>query len=209
MRVADALDEQTSYDLVIVTLLAHQVDAVLPALRRSAAKRIQFMSNTFDPERLQDAVGSDRCSFGMPFVQATVDAYGKLKATIGASGQKTKMNYPHWVDLFNAAGIPAVLEPDMLLWLRCHTPPASRSKVCLLRVFAVGAALRGLSQWLWRVDCRKACRSFCGSDTGSIHLEKCLCMQAQSGLWRVCFSECPESNLSANYWRLEQESAWP
>lgn len=60
MRVADALDEQTSYDLVIVTLLAHRVDAVLPALRRSGAKRIQFMFNTFDPERLQDAVGSDR-----------------------------------------------------------------------------------------------------------------------------------------------------
>lgn len=58
----------------------------------------------------------------MPFVQATVDAGGNLKAKVGASGQKTKMNYPHWVDLFNAAGMPAVMEPNMLLWPRCHTP---------------------------------------------------------------------------------------
>ena len=24
--------------------------------------------------------------------------------------------------MFNAAGLPATLEPDMPLWLRCHTP---------------------------------------------------------------------------------------
>ncbi len=88
VRVADTLDEQTPYDLVIVTLLAHQTDAVLPALQRSAAKCIQFMFNTFDPERLQEAVGVGRCSFGMPFVQATLDGDGKLKAAIGAAGQK-------------------------------------------------------------------------------------------------------------------------
>ena len=37
VRVTDALDEQTPYDLVIVTMPAYQVDAVLPALRCSAA----------------------------------------------------------------------------------------------------------------------------------------------------------------------------
>ena len=122
MRVLDALDEQTSFDLVLVTLLAHQVDAVLPALRRSAASSIQFMFNTFDPERLQAALGSDRCSFGMPFVQATVDQHGRLNATVGAAGQKSKMNRQPWVEVFIAAGLPAVFEPDMLLWLRCHAP---------------------------------------------------------------------------------------
>ena len=64
--VADRLDEEVPYDLVLVTLLSHQVEAVLPELRRSAAKWVQFMFNTFDPERLRDAVGADRCSFGMP-----------------------------------------------------------------------------------------------------------------------------------------------
>ena len=122
VRVTDTLDEQTPYDLVIVTLLAFQVGAVLPALRRSAARCIQFMFVTFEPERLREAVGVERCSFGMPFVQANFEPDGRLKATIGAAGQKTLMGQPRWVEVFNAAGLPAALEADMALWLRCHVP---------------------------------------------------------------------------------------
>ena len=122
VRVADMLDEQMPYDLVIVTLLAHQTDAVLPALQRSAARCVQFMFNTFHPERLQEAVGAVRCSFGMPFVQATLDGDGRLKAAIGAGGQKTLMSRQGWVDVFNNAGLPAAVERDMPLWLRCHAP---------------------------------------------------------------------------------------
>jgi 2-dehydropantoate 2-reductase len=122
VRVMAALDEATPYDLVLVTLLAHQIDAVLPALQRSRAKWIQLMFNQLDPERLRDLIGAERCSFGMPFVQATVDGDGKLHATIGAGGQRSLMNDPRWVTVFNAAGVPATLEPEMLLWLRCHVP---------------------------------------------------------------------------------------
>ena len=122
VHITDTLDEQTPYDLVIVTLLAFQVDAVLPALSRSAAKSIQFMFVTFDPERLRDVVGAGRCAFGMPFVQSDFDSEGRLKATIGAGGQKTIMSQQRWVDVFTAAGLPAALEPDMPLWLRCHVP---------------------------------------------------------------------------------------
>ena len=122
VRVTDALDEQVPYDLVIVTLLAHQVDAVLPALQRSNARCVQFMFNTFDPERLRDAVGAERCAFGMPFVQASIDKDGRLNSTIGAGGQKSRMSRQASVDIFAAAGLPAVLEPHMLLWLRCHVP---------------------------------------------------------------------------------------
>ena len=120
--VKNKLDEETPYDLVLVTLPAYQAEAVLPELARSAAKWIQFMFNTFNPELLRDAVGARRCSFGMPFVQGSLDANGRLTAKIGAGGQKTKMNDVRWVQLFNAAGLPAVFEPDMLLWLRCHVP---------------------------------------------------------------------------------------
>ena len=143
VRVADVLDEQTPYDLVIVTLLAHQVDAVLPALRRSAATCIQFMLNTFEPERLQDVIGAGRCAFGMPFVQATLDGDGKLKATIGAAGQKTLMDQQRWVDVFNAAGLPAAIEPEMLLWLRCHVPLC----VALESVSVAGVRRGGGASW--------------------------------------------------------------
>ena len=122
MKISDCLDEAIAYDLVIVTLAAHLVGAVLPALQRSAAKWVQFMFNTFNPERLQTAVGAHRCSFGMPFVQGSIELNGRLNAKIGAGGQKTIMNSQLWVDVFNASGLPSKLEPDMLLWLRCHVP---------------------------------------------------------------------------------------
>jgi 2-dehydropantoate 2-reductase len=122
VRVTSGLDEDTPYDLLIVTLLAHQTAPLLPALRRSGARCVQFMFNTFQPETLLAAVGPGRSAFGMPFVQATLDADGRLKVTIGAGGQKTIMSDARWVDLFNAAGLPAVLEPNMPLWLRCHAP---------------------------------------------------------------------------------------
>ncbi len=122
VRVSGKLDEQTPYDLVIVTLLAHQTDALLPTLQGSAAKCVQFMFNTFHPERLQEAIDVERCAFGMPFVRAMLDGDGRLKATIGAAGQRTIMSQQRWVDVFNAAGLPAALERDMPLWLRCHVP---------------------------------------------------------------------------------------
>ena len=122
VRVLDTLDEETPYDLVIVTLLAHQADAVLPALRRSAAACVQFMFNTFEPERLAEAAGIERCSLGMPFIQARLDTDGRLHANIGGTGQKTMMGRRRWVELFNAAGLPAMFERDMPRWLRCHAP---------------------------------------------------------------------------------------
>ena len=122
VRIADTLDERTPYDLVIVTLLAHQVDAVLPALTNSAAKSILFMFNNFEPERLRTAVGAERCVFGMPFIQSSLDNDGRLNAVIGAGGQKSKLGLQRWVNVFAAAGLPAALETNMPLWLRCHVP---------------------------------------------------------------------------------------
>lgn len=141
--VTDMLDEQIPYDLIIVTLLVHQVDAMLPTLQRSSARCILFMFVNFEPERLRAAVGIERCSFGMPGVQAMIDNDGKLKATIGAGGQKTMMSQQCWVDVFNAAGLPAVLEPDMPLWLRCHVPLC----VAFESVSVAGVRRRGGASW--------------------------------------------------------------
>lgn len=143
VRVSDALNEEVAYDLVIVTLLDHQVDPILPGLQRSAAKSIQFMFNTFYPERWADAIRTDRCAFGMPFVQAMLDGDGKLKSTIGAGGRKTIMSEQRWVDLFNDAGLPAAREPDMPLWLRCHVPMC----VAFESVAAAGERRGGGATW--------------------------------------------------------------
>jgi len=121
VRVTDVLDEQVAYDVVLVTTLAHQVDAVLPALQRSQAACVHFMFNNFDPERLRSAMGAQRCSFGMPFATGSLDRDGKLTSTV-SSGPKTLHSDQRWVDLFRGAGLPSAFEPDMLRWLRCHVP---------------------------------------------------------------------------------------
>jgi 2-dehydropantoate 2-reductase len=119
--VGDAFDEGAPYDLVIVTTLAHQVAPLLPVLRRSAARAVQCMFVTLDGERIAEAIGTGRCTLGMPFVRATLDADGKLDAIVGR-GPKTLHGERRWADLFAAAGIPSAFEPEMPRWLKCHAP---------------------------------------------------------------------------------------
>lgn len=121
LRVADQLDEHTAYDLVLVTTLAHQAAALLPPLQRSQAKSVQFMFNTFEPERFQAALGVERSSVGLPFVMSTLDDDGRLKTTI-SSRRKTLHGKQRWKTLFDQAGIPSAYEANMPLWLRCHAP---------------------------------------------------------------------------------------
>jgi len=122
VHVAHKLDEEATYHLVVVTTPAHQVDAVLPALQRSKAQWVQFMFVTFEPERLRDAIGSHRCSFGMPRpVMVTMDSEGRIKPTV-ISSLKTLHGDQRWAELFRRAGIPSAFEPEMALWLRCETP---------------------------------------------------------------------------------------
>ena len=67
VQVSAALDPTTPWDLVLVTVLAPQVSAVLPALQDSAAKTILFMFNTFEPlDPQREAVGPSRFAFGFP-----------------------------------------------------------------------------------------------------------------------------------------------
>ena len=139
VRVASLLDEQTPYDLVIVTLLAQETDA----LQRSAAKCIRLMFNTLQPERLPEAIGIDRCALGRALVQATLDGNGRLKATIGAAGQKTMASQQRWVGVFNAAGLPAAFDRDMPPWLRCHVPLC----VAFESVSVVGERRGGGASW--------------------------------------------------------------
>ena len=141
--VADALDEAIPFDLIVVTVLAHQVDAVLPAFQRSNAHQILFLFNNYQPELLQQAMGAERCAFGMPFVQASLDEEGHLQASIGAGGQKTKVGDRGIVETFNAAGLPSVFEANMLLWLRCHAPLC----VAFESVSVAGVSRNGGATW--------------------------------------------------------------
>lgn len=121
VRVTAVLDETTQWELVLVTVLASQVDALLPALRASAARQVMFMFNTFEPlGRLRDAVGPARFTFGFPAILASVDD-GKLTTEIVARGPLvTTVADADWARAFTAAGIASVVCPDMQSWLRTH-----------------------------------------------------------------------------------------
>ncbi|MBS1060387.1 ketopantoate reductase family protein [Gluconobacter sp. Dm-44] len=118
--ICDTLDGNIPYDLLLVTVKDYQVRSLLPALTRSADRKIHFMFMTFEPDRLRQAVGPERTVIGMPFIQSDFDANGHLKMSVGK--RETLTNDPEWAHLFRAAGLPARHEPQMALWLRCHVP---------------------------------------------------------------------------------------
>ena len=120
VTVAERLDEDAPYDLVIVTALAHQVDPLLPALKRSQAGCVHLMFVTPEADRLRSAIGADRVTFGLAAVLATLDDEGRLGLTIPKT--KAPQGDQRWVDLFQEAGMPAKLEQDMGRWLRYQTP---------------------------------------------------------------------------------------
>lgn len=120
VQVSAALDTTTPWDLVLVTVLAFQVDAVLPALSASKAKTVMFMFNTFESlDRLREAVGPTRFAFGFPAILASVDA-GVLRSAIVKQGMVTTVTDAAWAKIFTEAGIPSVVHPDMHSWLRTH-----------------------------------------------------------------------------------------
>ncbi|MGK3968169.1 ketopantoate reductase family protein [Sorangium sp. So ce118] len=136
VRVSAALDATTAWDLALVTVLAHQVDAVLPALAESAAKAVMFMFNTFGPlGRLRDAVGAARFAFGFPAILATLDD-GRLTSKIVTRGMVTPVTDAAWAKVFTDAGIPAVVEPDMESWLRTHAALVAPAMVGIITAHA-------------------------------------------------------------------------
>ncbi|WP_437335029.1 ketopantoate reductase family protein [Sorangium sp. So ce394] len=150
--VSAALDEATAWDLVLVTVLAHQVDEVLPALSASAARTVMFMFNTFEPlGRLRDAVGAARVAFGFPAILATLDD-GKLTSRIVTRGMVTPVTDAAWAKVFTDAGIPAVVEPDMESWLRTH---AALVAPVMVAVVTAHARKAGVS-WTEAMDLARA-----------------------------------------------------
>lgn len=121
VAVSDALDEAAPWDLVLVSVLAHQVAPLMAALEKSAAKRIMFMFNTFEPlAPLRAAVGAERFAFGFPAILARVDAEGRLESSIKRHGLQTTVTDQALADLFSAAGVPSVVSTQMEDWLRSH-----------------------------------------------------------------------------------------
>jgi len=136
VKVASSLDVTIPWDLCLVTVLAPQVPAILPTLRASAARRVMFMFNTFEPlEPLRDAVGVERFTFGFPAGVFTLLVDGRIHPTVRSG---TTVADPVWARVFGDAGIPTVVEQDMQGWLRSHA-----AAVAPLMAIGTIAAARG------------------------------------------------------------------
>lgn len=134
---AETLDPSLAYDLVLVTVLAHKVDAILPALKASPAKAVVFTVNLFEPlARLEGELGG-RASFGFPSIVASLEG-ARLRHTIHTVAQKTIMQQARWAELFTRAGIATDVEPAMQAWLRTHAV-----LIATILAMACEAAARG------------------------------------------------------------------
>ena len=141
-RVMNALDEQVPFDLLVVTLLAYQADAVLPALRRSAARCVQFMQHlrpgaSARHHRFRALRFRHELRQGHPRQERPARGHHRCR------GQKTLMGQQCWADLFDAAGLQAKVERDMPAWLRCHVQPC----VAFESVSVAGARRGGGGSW--------------------------------------------------------------
>lgn len=139
--IVDSLNETISYDLVLVTMKDYQILPLLPVLKRSAAKAVQFMCLTFNPERLQESVGPERTVLGMPFLQSKMDAEGRIE--ISAGTQNSLTGDARWAAVFSATGLVTEHEEKMALWLRCHVPLG----VAFESVSVAGVALGRGAPW--------------------------------------------------------------
>jgi 2-dehydropantoate 2-reductase len=139
VHVASALDERVAYDLVIVSVLATQVAAVLPALSASKAQTVMFMFNTFESlAPLRDAVGAERFAFGFPQGVFTLLEEGRITPQIRRG---TTVSAPRWASSFADAGIPTVVEDDMQSWLRTHAALVAPLMSVGVRSLASGPAI--------------------------------------------------------------------
>jgi 2-dehydropantoate 2-reductase len=131
LSLATRLARDDAYDLVLVAVARHQVEAVLPALRENAGSRsILFLVNTADRYRpWVDAVGRERFLAGYPGVAGekvgAVVRYALLPAilqptTLGGAGRPVPPALAEVARAFEDAGFPVATRPRVEDWQRTH-----------------------------------------------------------------------------------------
>lgn len=136
---SEKLDRSVPYDLLVVSVLAPQVPAILEDLKASAAKQVMFMFNTFESiEPLKQAVGAHRFRFGFPMGIFGYLVEGELQFQVNSG---TTVDDPAWAKRFTEAGVPTVTSDDMQGWLRSHAALVIPLMSIGVRVHARGAGI--------------------------------------------------------------------
>jgi 2-dehydropantoate 2-reductase len=119
------------YDLIVVLVRTHQVDAVLKSLAGLDGDVLFLLNWAAGPEPLGAVIGPERVLLGFPTVGGTMDGdVVRYRATsfvtrrvampISEPDGRTTPRLERVVRAFRTAGINAKLEPRMDAWLKTH-----------------------------------------------------------------------------------------
>jgi 2-dehydropantoate 2-reductase len=129
--LATRLAPDDAYDVIVVAVARHQVEAILPFLRENTASRsVLFLVNTADRYRpWLEAVGRERFLAGYPGAAGEkvgpVVRYALLPAilqptTLGGAGKPVPTILGEVVRAFEGAGFPVATRPRVEDWQRTH-----------------------------------------------------------------------------------------
>jgi 2-dehydropantoate 2-reductase len=132
VNTIDVLEPDDAYDYVLVLVRNDQIDSVLPILAASrATPNVVFMyNNVAGPQRLIEAISSQRVILGFPgaggektedgTVRATVVIPAIQKTTIGELDGSISLRVQVLADRLQQAGFPTAISRDMDAWLKTH-----------------------------------------------------------------------------------------
>ncbi len=131
VHVIQHLAAEDAFDLVLVPLPKTRVAEVLPPLSNSPSTPniLFFGHNAAGPQAMIDAVGRERVLFGFPgaagiphggAIRYLVTTRQEQPTTIGELDGSRSERVEEFAEMFETAGFPAAICPDMDAWLKTH-----------------------------------------------------------------------------------------
>lgn len=130
--VVDQFQAQDHYDLIIVSVRAHQLDEILPMLAASAgsAEILFFGNNWWGEERIRKFLPSEKYLFGFSRlvggwrtenqIECVFFNNPELVTMLGEKDGKTTPRLQNLHDIFEKANLRPVISQDILGWLSIH-----------------------------------------------------------------------------------------
>jgi 2-dehydropantoate 2-reductase len=120
LAAVEVLNLTTPFDLAIVTIPEHQFQPLIAPLAASAARVVLLMFNSFSGcKAYRDAIGAERLQMGFPNMAASLSEQ-LLHFQVDGPGMTTAVPSGALAEVFDAAGLPTVVERDMDAYLRSH-----------------------------------------------------------------------------------------
>jgi ketopantoate reductase len=130
--VADQFNAQDAYDLIIVSVRAHQLDEVLPVLAADSgnADILFFGNNWWGEERIRRFLAPEKYLFGFSRLvggwrtENGIDCIffdnPELATMLGKRDGQITPRLQNWHVVFEKANLRPMISPDILGWLSIH-----------------------------------------------------------------------------------------